>query len=99
MTLTTYEEAKRCPKCETPGQETSQRPRPDGSKLVTIFCRNERCSWCNTPWVVQVNADGSIPEATTNREKSFPQVPDLTDRTQASMERLYNQTITGGETR
>lgn len=98
MTETTYEEAKRCPKCEQPGQEIGTKPMRGGGHIKTIICHNSRCNWHDTTWIVQVNADGSIPEPTLDREKSFPKIPDRTESTQAQLERLYQQTIAGGET-
>jgi len=98
MTSTSYEEAKRCPKCQNPGREVSSRRRRDGSELKTIACGNARCSWFDTTYVVQINADGTIPEPTLDRDKSFPALPDRTDAVQAQMQRLYEQTLRGGET-
>lgn len=101
MADTTYEEAARCPRCEQPGQEVAAgtHQMKGGSELRTIYCRNPRCSWCDTPWVVQVNPDGTVPPPTVDRQKSFQKLPDRTDAVQESMQRLYNQTLTGGETR
>lgn len=102
MADTTYEEAARCPKCEEPGQEVAAETRTirGGAQLRTIYCRNSRCAWCNTPWVVQVNPDGTVPPPTTDRQKSFPKLPDRTEAVQASLERLQNSTLeTGSEIR
>jgi len=96
---TTYEEARRCPRCENPGLEVSSVRRREGGKLTTFECRNPPCRWYNTPYVVQINADGSIPEATMDHIMTFPKVPDRTDAVQLQMQRLYDQTLTGGETR
>ena len=57
----TYEEATRCPKCEEPGNARSKVPQGGGTTLHTVYCENTRCEWFNTPWLVQVNADGSVP--------------------------------------
>jgi hypothetical protein len=59
----TFEDAKRCPECSEPGFDKKQEPAFDGkgSMLHHIYCMNNRCSWYDTPWLVQVNADGSIP--------------------------------------
>lgn len=61
----TYEEAKRCPKCDKPGEVTRDIPAgrglPPGTRVHEITCRTPLCPWENTPWMVQVNADGSIP--------------------------------------
>jgi hypothetical protein len=32
-----------------------------GTKVHQIFCRTGDCPWENTPWLVQVNPDGSVP--------------------------------------
>lgn len=26
------------------------------------YCVNKKCSWYNTPWMVQVNPDGTVPD-------------------------------------
>jgi hypothetical protein len=60
----TYEDRKHCPKCKEPGEETKsiQVPGlPKGTTVKTIYCRNERCRWFDTCWMVQVNPDGSVP--------------------------------------
>jgi hypothetical protein len=61
-TTTTLEEASHCPSCKFPG-EANPREQNLGrrGKLITYTCRNERCDWCNTSWVVQVRPDGTIP--------------------------------------
>ena len=67
MTLTTFEEAKLCPKCGRTGEDRAQIPAPRdaklprGTKIHFIYCVTELCRWFNTPWQVQVNPDGSIP--------------------------------------
>jgi hypothetical protein len=73
MTETTYEEAKRCPKCQTPGEDRRQTSAgealPQGTKIHHIYCVNERCEWYNTPWMIQVNVDGSVPPPQDHRGK------------------------------
>lgn len=63
---TTFEEAKKCPKCGLPGDDASQQPvqAARGKRAVAhvIYCRNRLCKWFDTSWIVQVNEDGSIPE-------------------------------------
>jgi hypothetical protein len=68
MTETTFEEAKRCPKCDKPGEDRHQnvilgKTFKGGKAPVVhqIFCTTELCPWFGTPWLVQVNGDGSIP--------------------------------------
>lgn len=85
---TTIDEARRCPKCQEPGQETHVKRLPRGTREITYHCRNERCKWNNEVCsVVTVRADGSIPEPTTNRQKFFPKVPDRTEQVQAMLDK------------
>jgi hypothetical protein len=77
--MTTFEEAKRCPKCELPGEDksTTAAKNSEGKpvKVHMIFCRNSECPWFDTSWIVQVNPDGSIPEAYSQLgPKQFPKV-------------------------
>lgn len=100
MSDTTFDEARRCPRCEELGNTESSRPGPQGSKINVIRCLNNRCRWYDTTYIVQVNADGSIPKPTTNRHKDFPELP---KRSNEDVER-YNQslldaTLNGGEVR
>lgn len=66
---TSYEEAKRCPKCKQPGNVRLMRPAPNirGAMLHMIYCENELCVWHDEVWMVQVNADGSVPPPTDHR--------------------------------
>ncbi len=73
----TFDQAKRCPKCDNPGEQDVVRNGPD-YKLYTFICRNEACAWFGTGWVVQRMDDGTIPEREPSREKSFPAIPGMT---------------------
>jgi hypothetical protein len=71
---TTHEEARSCPICGEYGELQTTTPGPRfGSKVNIYLCMNELCRWYNTGWVVQINADGSIP----NRKKGMKDFPDL----------------------
>lgn len=80
----TWEEASRCPRCGQPGEDTKQQVvrnvrMPRGGQRPTMHqltCRNELCLWYNTHWMVQVNADGSIPKENYNRlqDPIYPRV-------------------------
>ena len=86
MTETTFEVAKRCPICTEPGRDTGRTQRgPHGSTIRIIECANSRCRWFNTTYLIQTNADGTIPEPTTNRDKSFRPLPNRTDEQVANM--------------
>jgi hypothetical protein len=74
--MATWEEASKCPKCGEPGEETNRSAavvsgRPTGS-VITLTCRNERCQWLNTSWIVQVDRNGTIPERQGGGDKQFP---------------------------
>jgi hypothetical protein len=61
--MATLEEAKRCPKCEQPGEEGQLVSREaNGSRNVQIWCRNKRCKWFNTAWTITIRSDGSVPD-------------------------------------
>lgn len=60
--MTTFEDACRCPRCDKPGEATMAKPLPAGGKMHYIFCRTPLCPWQDTSWMVQVRADGTIPE-------------------------------------
>lgn len=68
-----FEQAKRCPQCKNPGDIRKQQlaPRmsglPFGTKILHIYCVSRPCDWYNTPWIVQVNADGTIPAPTDHK--------------------------------
>jgi hypothetical protein len=94
----TFDEARRCPKCDVLGADESQRPGPHGSRLHVIRCRSPRCKWYNTTYIVQVDRDGTVAKPDSDRQKFFPKIPDRTDAINESMQRLYNQTRSGGET-
>lgn len=90
---TTFEQARRCPRCESPGVEGPSRQGPHRSVMYTFHCHNDRCRWYTTSWVVQVNADGSIPPPDAYRLKQFPSVPDRTDAVNATMQKLLQDTL------
>jgi len=86
MASTTFEAAKRCPKCDTPGEEVSRSPakggRP-GTMVALVYCRNGQedangvvsgsCRWFNTAWPIQINPDGTVPIIDhTKTEKEYP---------------------------
>jgi len=76
--MTTFEEVARCPRCEQPGESKPGGRLPGaarGSSSLTFFCRNTRCRWLNTSWIVQVMPDGTFPPALKKRTKMFPVLP------------------------
>jgi hypothetical protein len=76
--MATLDEAQKCPQCGFTGDIRVTQNVPakygvePGSKLLTIFCMNERCEWFETPWNVSVRPDGSIPDPQEHRgEKQY----------------------------
>jgi hypothetical protein len=62
--MATWEEARCCPKCGNAGREDGRLPtKKRDVKAVKLTCENPLCKWFDTPWFVQINADGSIPDA------------------------------------
>lgn len=92
MTDTTYDEARRCYKCEVPAALVKEEyirklGIPRGTKLHTFMCFNERCKLFNEVCrVVQVNPDGSIPDPRPH-VKNFPKMPDRTEAVRAAVDR------------
>lgn len=81
MATVTFEEAKRCPKCDQPGDEQTNEARrntTNGNMIHVIRCQNERCSWFDTDWVVEVQSDGTVPVREGRQQKSFPAYPGMT---------------------
>jgi len=97
---TTLEEASRCPRCEQPGEFAGERELKSvrNAKLKMFTCKNSRCKWFNTPWSVQVNANGTIPPALLNRPKQFRPLPNDGGRTLENLQRqLEIEKGSGGE--
>jgi len=72
----TFEEAKRCPKCNEPGREVAETKAKDLVSIVHIFaCENVRCLEVGERWLVQTRPDGSVPQPDETRgEKAFPRM-------------------------
>lgn len=68
---TSFDERRRCPKCEHLGSVKLVESRRDG-KSYAARCENERCPWYNTEWVFDVNPDGSLPEVRPHRKQYRP---------------------------
>lgn len=94
--MATFEEAKRCPKCDELGEDTGSRRGSKGSRIHTVFCRNSACRWYNTSWVVQRMPDGTVPEREYSpHEKTFPAIPGMTrERAQREVEAIIDDNTT-----
>jgi len=105
MPAGTWEEAKRCPRCDQVGEHVERETRAvksgsKGAKLHKFYCRNPRCRWNNTPWEVQVNADGTIPDPEAPRQRQMPK-PDmaLAAQMRAAAEAAHVASLEGREVR
>ncbi len=97
--MTTLEEAKRCPICKEPGEHTgtSRGQDFDKSTVNEFTCKNERCRWFETSWLVQVRPDGSIAEraqGARGQDKQFnPMSNDALARGQRMMEDIQQEDL------
>jgi hypothetical protein len=68
-----YEEAKRCPRCGQYGEKVSTVPGPKRHilKVETFQCITAGCRWEGTPWLIQINRDGSLGHRTPQGEKQY----------------------------
>jgi hypothetical protein len=82
--VTSWDEARRCPKCKEPGRDARRSRGPKRSTVHLVVCENKRCSWYDTTWVVQVMADGSIPI----RKPGLPEYPSLSGSQEAMARRV-----------
>jgi hypothetical protein len=92
MDDTTYEEAKRCPRCEQPGKVMGihmNHPRP-GAKVETYECVNELCVTYKQRWLVQINFDGTIPTRQKG-PKEFQVDQQALDYGKAQVEQIKHQ--------
>lgn len=92
----TFDAARRCPKCEELGHLTESKSIARGNKLHTVICRNERCRWFNTAYVVETNEKGEVAPPRTRMNKTYPVIPDLTERVRAQLDRQVQQELGGG---
>lgn len=101
MTDSTYDAARRCPRCKELGEKTGERPLrrafgvTRGAMLHEFTCRNVgRCRWADSaPYFVQVNPDGTIPPPVEKREKQFRELPNDHGRTEEYVQNLQEATL------
>lgn len=92
---TTFDAARRCPKCAELGFLKDSKPIARGNKLHTVICLNERCRWFNTAYVVETNEKGEVAPPRTRMSKAYPVIPDLTERVQAQLDHQMAQELGG----
>lgn len=92
---TTYEEAKRCPKCKVPGVlKLTKAGERRGSKIEVFHCETQGCKWYGTGWTVQINADGTIP----TRKPGLSEIPGFSPD-QEAYARRYLEDLKGQDLR
>jgi hypothetical protein len=102
----TLEEAMECPKCHNPGKLVSEGPSKSpeaarGTKMRIMECVTVLCPWHEERWLIQLNPDGSIPEAYSGIRgaKAYPELsPEMESRVNENIRRqLEAETHGGGE--
>lgn len=82
----TFDEIRRCPKCEELGKPTGTQPQRDRSTIYLFVCENPKCRWYNSaPWLRQRNPDGTWMQE-QKHQKFFNAMPDRTAEVQASID-------------
>ena len=74
-TMPKYEEAKHCPKCGLIGVLSATNTVNNSVRVETYKCDNILCPWYRTGWIVQINADGSIPDRKAGPKQFTPMTP------------------------
>ena len=78
MAESELERRQRCSKCGESGEQEGIRPTQDFTKkAITMICKNQRCVWFETGWVITVMLDGSLPaeeapEIIRAKPKAYP---------------------------
>lgn len=104
----TWEEASRCPIHDLKGKEGKPVNLPrgtgaaPGSSLITLTCPQESCEYHDLGWTVQIRPDGTIPDPTLDRDKSFHGMPGwqrerARDRVEDLREEMKRQQRPGAE--
>jgi hypothetical protein len=91
-----FEETQKCFQCGQNGEITLQRPIVGGT-LHSITCRNSKCDWFNTSWLVETDSNGEV----RINEKAYKQAqatrakanidPDFDRRVEAVQTAIDNQ--------
>ena len=72
MNITTFEEARKCPKCKVPMVEVGKSRATNGNGTVHVLeCQMTLCSWFQERKIVQVMDDGTVP-VRDRGDKEFP---------------------------
>jgi hypothetical protein len=105
MARTRFEEAKLCGICGEPGEEGGyQMLKVDqfspAVRVVQIYCRNERCTDYNkVSKLIQLNADGSMPEPTMDPIKKYEPLKHDIDKMRESIVANHEAEMREGELR
>lgn len=72
--MASWDEASRCPRCFASGKEVGKQKDGGGGKVIILECHNDECAWGETHerFLVQVRADGTIPDPEPTGQKAFP---------------------------
>jgi hypothetical protein len=102
----TWEDASKCPRDgQFTGKVVSRKSLGRDGQLVTLECPEDNCPYHANGWIVQLRADGSIPDpvAAESRERRFLPTPSSSTRKRIVMDALEEQVALeqskGGEVR
>jgi hypothetical protein len=87
MADTTFEQAQRCTFCLQPSSLVNVRPLPQGGKVHTFECKNERCSDNGGRRIIQTNPDGSLAQREQG-PKTFAKLNHFSENARRAREEL-----------
>ena len=92
----TVEEASHCPKCGLKGELFDKGITSTRLKRFVFACRNDKCTWNDTSWPVDVQPDGLV-HVTTRRPKAFhPLQEGVTTEVIAALQRQHDASAKPG---
>ena len=65
----TFEDRIKCPQCGITGDPQPVEIRSDAT-VYQVFCVTKLCRWYDTTWLVERNADGTVPPITDHRNQT-----------------------------
>lgn len=99
--VVTFEDAKKCPRCGTPGEERQTEALSRGhGHMHWIYCVKELCPWFDTCWMVQTLEDGTIPVREHDPSQPtdlsrFKPTPAMNEAGRRYMENVLGRELTG----
>ncbi len=93
MVDTTFDEIRRCPRCEELGIHSGTQSGPNRTTIYLFTCDNDQCRWFNSaPWLRQRYPDGTWVPA-QRHQKFFPLIPDRTQEVRDAVDRDIQRSL------